>query len=223
MGVDSPEVQGMTFDVSRSLLRMSFGLAVGLVAAVASSAGCSSSSAAPTVPEAATSCPATIDDTVGTACDTEGAVCSPTYPCGIATVTIRCTCTLGSFACIDGSGNPFAAGQTPSCGDAGGALPACPASEGAASIGSCTQAQSFQQCAYPPQCTGGTLAYDLCTCEPLPAGSGFHWSCQNACNSGTTPLPDAGSSGGQDAAPEAQPVEAGSPDDGASATDATGQ
>jgi hypothetical protein len=215
----------MTFDVSRSFLGVFCGLAVGIAAAAGSSTGCSSSSAASTVPEAATDCPATIDDTVGASCNTEGAVCSPTFPCGIATVTIRCTCTLGTFQCVDGSGNGFDAGETPTCGDAGGALPACPATEGQASIGKCTQAQSGQQCAYAPECTGGMTAYDLCTCEPVQTGAGFAWECQNACNSGTGPVPEGGassSSGGQDAAAEAQPImEAGSSSDASS--DATGQ
>ncbi len=107
---------------------------------------------------------------------------------------------------MDGSGNPFAQGETPSCGDAGGNLPSCPTSEGAASVGTCTKAQSGQQCAYAPQCPGGTLAYDLCTCEPVPTGSSFAWACQNSCNSGTGPLPDGGSSsGGQDATADVQP------------------
>jgi hypothetical protein len=202
----------MTFDVSRSFVGVFVGLAVG-VAGAGTSSGCSSSSAAPTSPEAATACPATIDATVGSSCNTEGAVCSPTFPCGIATVTIRCTCTLGTFQCIDGSGNPFAAGDTPSCGDAGGSLPACPATESQANIGTCTRAQSGQQCAYAPECSGGTLAYDLCTCEPVPTGSSYAWQCQNSCNSGMQPVPDAGSSsGGQDAAPEAQPVNEAGPD-----------
>ncbi|HEX3345009.1 MAG TPA: hypothetical protein VHS09_10580 [Polyangiaceae bacterium] len=205
---------------------MFFVLAAGVAAAAGGSAGCSSSSAAPTSPEPATFCPATIDDTVGATCNAEGVVCSPTFPCGIATVTVACTCMLGTFQCVDGMGNPFTAGETPVCGDAGGPLAACPATEGAASIGSCTRPQSGQQCAYAPKCTGGTLAYDLCTCEPLPTGAGYAWECQNSCNSGTGPLPDAGSSsGGQDAAGEAQPPEAGSAGDGASdaASDATGQ
>jgi hypothetical protein len=69
------------------------------------------------------------------------------------------------------------------------------------------------------------MAYDLCTCAPLQTGAGFAWECQNACNSGTGPVPDGGSSsssGGQDAAAEAQPmIEAGSSSDASS--DATGQ
>jgi len=207
----------MTFDVSRSFVGVFIGLAVGVVAAAGPSTGCSSSSAATTTPEAATACPATIDATVGSACNTEGAVCSPTYPCGIATVTVRCTCTLGTFQCVDGSGNPFTAGETPTCGDGGGSLGACPASEGAASIGKCTTAQSGQQCAYPPECPGGTLAYDLCTCEPVPTGSTFAWACQNSCNSGMGPVPDGGSSsGGQDAAPDVQPAGDAGSDDAAS-------
>ncbi|HEY3816441.1 MAG TPA: hypothetical protein VGL81_04680 [Polyangiaceae bacterium] len=195
----------MIFDVSRSFVGVLCGLTVGVMLAAGSSAGCSSSSAAPATPEASTACPATIDATVGASCPSDGVVCSPTFPCGIATVTVRCTCTLGTFQCVDGSGNPFTAGETPTCGDAAAALPACPASEGAASVGTCTKVQSGQQCAYPPECMGGTLAYDLCTCEPAPSSSSFAWDCQNACNSGTGPLPDGGSSsGGQDAASDVQ-------------------
>ncbi|MGD0525762.1 MAG: hypothetical protein ABSE49_11495 [Polyangiaceae bacterium] len=211
--------------MSRSVVGVLCGLAVGVAAAAGSSTGCSSSSAATTVPEAATDCPATIDETVGSSCNTEGAVCSPTFPCAIATVTIYCTCTLGTFQCLDGAGKPFVSGETPSCGDAAAPLPACPATESQASIGKCTQAQSGQQCAYAPECSGGEMAYDLCTCEPLQTGGGFTWECQNACNSGTGALPDAGSSssssGGPDAASEAQAIEAGSSSDAAS--DATGQ
>ncbi len=186
----------MTFDLSRSFVGVFLGLAVGVAAAAGGSAGCSSSSAAATTPEAATFCPATVDDTVGAACNSEGTVCSPTYPCGIATVTVRCTCTLGSFQCVDGMGNPFAAGNTPSCGEGGVTQGACPASETAAAIGKCTEGQSGQQCAYPPQCTGGTLAFDRCTCEPVPNGSGFAWECENSCNSGMGPVPDGGAQDG---------------------------
>jgi hypothetical protein len=203
----------MTFDVSRSFAVVFSGLVVGLVAA-GTSAGCSSSSASPSTPEAATVCPATIDTTAGAACNTEGAVCGPTFPCGFATITVICTCTLGTFQCVDGLNQPVAAGDTPSCGDAGGNLPLCPASEGAASIGKCTQPQSGQQCAYAPQCTGGTLAFDRCTCEAIPNGGGFAWECENSCNSGTGPVPDAG---GQDAAADVQPgMEAGPSNDAAS-------
>jgi hypothetical protein len=107
---------------------------------------------------------------------------------------------LGTFQCLDGSGNPFTAGETPSCGDAGGNLPSCPTSEGAASVATCTKAQSGQQCAYAPECPGGTLAFDRCTCEAIPTGGGFSWECENSCNSGTGPVLE----GGEDAAPDAQ-------------------
>jgi hypothetical protein len=207
----------MTFDVSRSFVRVVFGLAAGIGAVAGTSAGCSSSSAAPTSTETPTTCPTTVAATVGAACNTEGAVCGPTFACGSTEATVRCTCMQGTFQCVNGDGGPFAAGDTPSCGTAGGPLSACPASEGAASVGTCTRAQSGQQCAYPPQCAGGTLAFDRCTCEPLPTGSGFAWECENSCNSGMGPLPDAGSSsGGQDAAGDGNPVEAGSSSDAAS-------
>jgi hypothetical protein len=206
----------MTFDVSRSFVGVFFGLVVGVVATGASTA-CSSSSASSTSPEAATACPATIDATVGAACNTEGAVCSPTFPCGIATVTIFCSCTLGTFQCVDGNNMAFTAGETPTCGDAS-ILGSCPSTESQASIGSCTQAQSGQQCAYAPECTGGTLAFDRCTCEPVPTGAGFAWSCENACNSGTGPLPEAG----VDAQPDVQtPGDAGTSSD--APTDVTSQ
>jgi len=199
----------MTFDVSRSFVGVFFGLVVGVVA-VGTSAACSSSSSAPVSPEAATACPATIADTVGSACNTEGAVCSPTFPCAIATVTIFCSCTQGTFQCVDGYNQPFTAGETPSCGDASAPLGSCPATESQASIAKCTQAQSGQQCAYAPECAGGTLAFDRCTCEAVPTGAGFAWECENACNSGTGPLPEAGPD-------DAQPVmEASPPTDAAS-------
>jgi hypothetical protein len=142
-------------------------------------------------------------------------VCSPTYPCGFATVTVRCTCTQGNFLCVDGQGNPMNPGDTPSCGTVGTQPLTCPASEVAAMTASCSQAESGQQCAYPPKCSGGTLAYDRCTCGPTPTGFGYE--CENSCNSGTGPVPDAGSSsGGDDAAPEAQSGEAGTKGDAAS-------
>ncbi|MGH7297924.1 MAG: hypothetical protein ACRELB_23490 [Polyangiaceae bacterium] len=175
----------------------------GLVAwaSAAGVSGCSSSSAAGSQAEAASlACPATFEATFGQPCNAEGEVCSPTFPCGFATVTVACTCQQGTFQCLDGQGNPYAQGQTPSCpgGDDGG-LPACPTTETLASVAKCSAPQSGQQCAYPPKCTGGTLAYDLCTCEPVASGGGFKFSCENSCAGGTGPVPEAGSSSGGDA------------------------
>jgi len=199
----------MTFEVSRLFVGVFFSVVAG-VAAAGTTAGCSSSSATATPAEGGNACPATIDVTLGAACSSEGVVCSPTFPCGFATVTIRCTCAQGAFQCIDGAGNALAVGDTPSCGDAGGSG-SCPASESAALKASCTRAQSGQQCAYAPQCAGGTLAFDRCTCEESPTGSGFGYACENSCNSGTGPVPDAGSSsGGQDATPDVKSGDAAS-------------
>lgn len=204
----------MALDVYRAVAGVLFAGSIGWLATTGAT-GCSSSSAAPPQAEAGTVCPATIDGTVGVACNTEGLVCSPTFPCGFATVTIRCTCSLGAFQCVDGSGNQFSAGQTPSCGDAGGNLPSCPANEATANGAKCSAAQSGQQCAYPPKCSGGTLAYDLCTCESDPNQSGFTFDCQNSCAGGTGPVPESGtsSSGGDDASDDASDGSSG--DDGA--------
>ena len=161
------------------------------VAAATGAAGCSSSSAAPpagrgrdasarrrsTAPSARPATP-------------RGSCAAPRSPAASRTVTIHCTCIDGAFQCVDGSGNPFSAGETPSCGDAAGNLPSCPATEAAANGATCSAAQSGQQCAYPPKCAGGTLAYDLCTCESDSGRqSGFTFDCQNSCAGGTGPVP----------------------------------
>jgi hypothetical protein len=195
----------MTLDLRRLLLGLRFGAGLALTAA-GTSAGCSSSSATsgPPVPPAGNACPGTVEATVGAACDSPGEVCSPTFPCGLATVTVRCICQEGTFQCTDGSGNPFASGGTPSCGEAGPAPMACPATESAAMTTACTLAEDGQQCPYPPSCPGGTLTFDRCTCEPNLDGSGFAYACENACHSGSVPVPEAGTSpGGGDGSSDA--------------------
>jgi hypothetical protein len=187
----------MTLDLRRLLLGLGFGVGLALTA-TGTSAGCSSSSATsgpPLAPEG-NACPGTLDATVGAACGPPGEVCSPTFPCGLATVTVRCTCQEGTFQCTDGSGNPFAAGSTPSCGEGGPPPAACPATESAAMTTACTLAEDGQQCAYPASCRGGTLTFDRCTCEPNLAGSGFVYECENTCNGVSAPLPEAGPSPG---------------------------
>jgi hypothetical protein len=204
----------MTFEVSRSFVGLVF--VVAGAASFGTAAGCSSSSAtAPSVEAGNSACPATVEATVGAACSPEGDVCDPTFTCGFSTVTVRCVCTQGTFQCVSGDGGAFAAGDTPACGK--NPTPGtCPATEDTAAKATCTQAESGQQCAYAPKCAGGTLAFDRCTCGPKSSGSGFGYECENSCNSGTGPVPEAGSSsGGQDAAPEAS--------DAGSASDAPGQ
>jgi hypothetical protein len=195
----------MTLELSRLLLGLGFGLGLGLAVA-GTSTGCrsSSTSSVSVGGDAGDACPTTVDTTVGATCGSPGEVCSPTFACALATVTIRCVCQDGTFQCVDGSGNPFLAGATPSCGEAGGTPIACPATESAAMTGACSLAEDGQQCAYPPKCPGGTLAFDLCTCEASPGGSGFVYDCQNACNGGTEPIPEAGAdSGGGDGSSDA--------------------
>jgi hypothetical protein len=71
----------------------------------------------------------------------------------------------------------------------------CPASESAANFAPCSEAQIGQPCAYPPQCTGGTSKFDLCTCESAATKSGapgLVFVCENSCSGGTGPLPEAG-------------------------------
>jgi hypothetical protein len=206
----------MTLDLPRLLLGLGLGLGVGLAAAAASS-GCSSSSTSSVPVEGGNACPATVDTTVGALCGSPGQVCSPTFPCGFATVTVRCVCQEGMFQCVDGSGNPFLAGAIPSCGEAGAAPTSCPATESAAMTAACSVAESGQQCAYPPKCAGGTLAFDRCTCEATPDGSGFAYDCENACNGSTEPQPEAGpDSGATDGSRDAPDGSSDAPDgDGA--------
>jgi hypothetical protein len=190
----------MTSGVSRVFGGAVLVAAVGWATAFGAS-GCSSSSGAGASQDAASfACPATFEATIGQACGAEGAVCSPTFPCAIATVTVDCTCTGGTFQCIDGQGNPYAPGETPTCPTSDGGLPACPQSETLAGVAKCSEEQSGQQCAYKPECDSGTVAYDLCICEPNTGGTGFHFTCNNSC-SGNGPVPESGpSSGGTDAA-----------------------
>jgi hypothetical protein len=157
-------------------------------------AGCSSSSAAPPAAEASTACPDSIDASVGAACSKEGEVCSPTYSCGFFTVTIDCTCLNGTFQCLQGDGGTLSPGEAPSCGKPPPNPPACPATEGAATNATCSSAANGQECAYPPECDGGTQVFDLCTCGASPNGGAFVYSCQNSCDNGTGPAPDSGSS-----------------------------
>jgi hypothetical protein len=172
------------------------GLAVG-VSALGASAGCSSSSAGTTPPATQSyACPATIDDTVGKPCYSQGEVCGPTYSCGTTQVPITCTCFNGTFQCIDGAGKPFDNSTPPSC-TTNSSSGSCPASESAANLASCTESQIGQQCAYAPQCTGGTLAYDLCTCTSATTKTGSQglvFVCENSCSGASGPVPDAGSS-----------------------------
>ena len=191
----------MILDLPRLFLGVGFGVGLGFAAA-GTSAGCSSSSASSVpAPVEGNACPATVDTTVGATCASQGLVCSPTFPCGLATVTVHCMCEEGTFQCIDGSGNSFVAGSTPSCGEAAPPPMVCPATESAATTAACAVGENGQQCAYPPECPGATLAFDRCTCQPRPDGSGFSYDCQNACNGGNEPLPEAGaSSGGVDGA-----------------------
>ena len=118
----------MTLDLSRLLLGLGLGLGLGFAVAETST-GCSSSSSSSVPVVVGNACPTTVDTTVGATCGSPGEVCSPTYPCALATVTVRCVCQEGSFQCVDGSGNPFLAGATPSCGEAGPTPTACPATE----------------------------------------------------------------------------------------------
>jgi hypothetical protein len=190
-----------------------FGLAVG-ASALGASTGCSSSSPGNAPPTAqSNACPATIDATVGAACSKQGQVCGPTYTCGTTQVPITCTCFNGTFQCIDSAGNPFDNSSPPSC-NTHPASGTCPASESAANLAPCTEAQVGQQCAYAPQCPGGTMAYDVCTCTSgttKTGAQGLVFICENSCSGATGPVPDSGSpqpdSGtpGSDAEPDSGP------------------
>jgi hypothetical protein len=139
-------------------------------------------------------CPTTIQDTVGKPCPVEGMRCGPTYSCGPTDVPITCTCFGGTFACVDGSGNPFDGSTPPACNTPPSGA-SCPASESAANFAPCTEAQVGQPCAYPAQCTGGTSTFDLCTCQSAVDKSGapaLVFVCENSCSGGTGPLPEAG-------------------------------
>lgn len=183
-------------NVSRSVfVGVVFGLAVG-VSALGASTGCSSSSAAatPTGP-VSHACPATIQDTIGAACSVKGQVCGPTFTCGTTEVPITCTCIDGSFQCVDPTGATFDNSSTTSCGTSHPGGGTCPADETTANRAACTLAEVGQQCAYAPQCPGGTQAFDVCTCTSgatKNGGQGLVYICENSCSGGTGPVPDAG-------------------------------
>jgi hypothetical protein len=200
----------MVIDVSRGVFA---GVVLGIAAAVAASAGCSSSSAGTGAPSGPQShaCPATIDDTVNKPCSVQGQICGPTYDCGTTQVPITCTCTDGTFQCIDGAGNAFDNSSPPSCTTPPGGG-TCPPDENTANRAACKLSQVGQQCAYAPQCPGGTQAYDVCTCTSgatKTGGQGLVFICENSCSGGTGPVPEAGPQ------PEAgPPADTGTPDAG---------
>ncbi|HEY8039737.1 MAG TPA: hypothetical protein VIF15_08090 [Polyangiaceae bacterium] len=205
----------MLFDVSRARWSGVGSAIVGVVLAGATAAtGCSSTSASTTQPDASVVCPATPDDSIGKACAQEGLRCGPAYPCGFLTVPLLCICTGGSFQCTDGAGNQLNPGDTPQCPGVPKNPPACPATELLAIQASCSSSQIGQTCAYPPQCPGGTLAYDVCSCMSgaTKTGNGLGFECDNTCGggSGFDAGVDAGADGAGDGAPE------GSANDGSS-------
>ncbi len=208
----------MLFDVSRKVLA-GVVLAGSWVALTA--AGCSSSSS-PATPQADASAVCPVDPTKapGASCSQEGLRCGPEYLCGFIQTPLLCICTEGKFNCVDGQGNQLNPGDTPQCPMPGKNNPACPANETAANLAPCTTAQTGMQCAYAPTCMGGTLTYDLCTCEngqTKGGGYGLAFQCENSCGSVVS---DAGT--GDTGGPP--PVDSGAPPDtGAGGMDAAGE
>ena len=196
----------MTFEVSRSFAGVVFVVAAG-VASLGTAAGCSSSSeTSPSVEAGNSACPATFDATIGAACTPEGNVCDPTFTCGFATVTVRCLCTQGTYVCMDGSGNPMQPGDTPSCGKGRSRGPAPPR-------------RTRRRRRPAPRPSPGSSARTprsarAARSRTTGAPAGRRRRARASATSARTPAtaapgrcPTAGSSsGGQDAAPEAQPA-----------------
>ncbi|MDP9033788.1 MAG: hypothetical protein M3O50_03200 [Myxococcota bacterium] len=135
-------------------------LVVAALPAALAVASCSSSnSPAPAAAEAGALCPATPELANGQACAPEGLRCAPEYACGITTAILVCTCTRGSFQCVDGAGMPVDPGAPPSCPGSPFDAGPCPPTESAAQLAACSA--PGQLCAYPSACSG---MFDTCQC-----------------------------------------------------------
>jgi hypothetical protein len=130
----------------------------------------------------------------------DGLKCYPQYACGILPAIATCTCTGGSFACLDVTANAVAEGGVPRC---PGALTTatCPATETLANQHACTE--SGLPCSYPSTCSG-SREYDQCMCfsGPLENGQvGLRFECPAPCDSDAALVDtvDAGSESPHDA------------------------
>jgi hypothetical protein len=136
-------------------------------AAFAVVVACSSSSSPPTTHQAVQGiCPTTPDETIGVACAVPGLTCGPEYMCGVATVTLFCVCTSGTFQCTDGQGSPVVAGAALAC-PGTPTTSACPANERVAQLAACTEQGLL--CSYASSCPS---MVDQCQCSPGTTATG---------------------------------------------------
>ena len=126
-------------------------------------------------------CPDTLQATAGAPCTSEGLMCGPQYTCEGIVAAARCTCTAGSFSCVDVTGRtlpgPDASPACPPRRDA----EVCPANVVQATLALCTEPGLV--CTYPTDCDA-TPAFRQCTCTegPLPSGAmGLAFRCPDDC------------------------------------------
>jgi hypothetical protein len=172
-----------------------------LVGASSMVAGCSSSSDSSTPDASSQVCPVTIADAINTpACTTDREVCVVGFVCpGELNEIANCTCTGGSWACVDNKNAPITdptAGTT--CTNLGGGNDKnCPADETSASFAGCKNPGLI--CSYAGQTCAGASKPNTDTCQCDGAGDGglqFHCQ-QQTCIAppGDSGVQDSGDSG----------------------------
>ncbi|MEO7109994.1 MAG: hypothetical protein ABI183_06125 [Polyangiaceae bacterium] len=160
-----------------SLIALTSLMLVGVSSMVA---GCSSSSDSSTPDAASPVCPVTIADAINTpACTTDREVCVVGFICpGELNEIANCTCTGGSWACLDHTNAPITdptVGTT--CTNLGpGNNKACPADEATANFAGCKTSGLI--CSYKGQtCPGASVANtDTCQCVGA-ADGGLEYKC----------------------------------------------